>query len=110
MFPRVPNPEGRNFRLYHQLTPAMSLSLWKTTADRGAIRIVRAIMSDSSTPLTTRDIYKEAVRRQVGHEHSQPPTMVVNPPEKPKQLAKLRSNYKPPPDPPHPLGAIRSMR
>lgn len=90
----------------------MALNVWKITPERAAIRLVRSILGDSASPLTTREIYEEAVRRETGQEYPHPPTVIAGASIKqPKTLTNKRGVvHKPPPVPPYPENAIRSMR
>jgi len=87
----------------------MALNAWKTTPERAAIRLVRSILTDTSSPLTTKEIYEEAVRRETGQEYPHPPTVIAG--VSAQQPVKKRGVVrKPPPTPPHPENAVRSMR
>jgi len=90
----------------------MALHVWKVTPERAAIRLVRAILRDNPSSLTTKEIYKEAIRREAKREYPHPPTVVGGAPT--QQLEKLVNKSgavrPPPPTPPHPENAIRSVR
>lgn len=88
----------------------MALNVWKITPARAAIQLVRSILTDSPSPLTTKQIYEEAVRRETGREYPQPPTVNASAPQPQKFLKKRGVVFKPPPTPPHPENAIRSVR
>ena len=107
---RIPNPEGHRFRSTRQLFP-MALNIWKVTPERAAVRLVRAILKDNPSPLTTKEIYKEAVRREVNRMYPRPPTVVTGTSAlQPARLVVKRGVVRPPPPPPpHPENAIRSI-
>lgn len=109
---RVPNPEGHNFRSHRQLVLLMALRVWKVTPESAAIRLVRTILRDSPSPLTTKEIYNEAVRREAGRQYPHPPTVVASASaQQPEKLVKKRGVIRPPPPtPPHPENAVRSVR
>jgi len=109
---RGPNPEGHSFRSYRQLVSLMALRVWKVTPESAAIRLVRTILRDSPSPLTTKEIYNEAVRREAGRQYPHPPTAVAGASaQQPEKLVKKRGVVRPPPPaPPHPGNAIRSVR
>lgn len=90
----------------------MALNIWKLTPERAAVRLVRTILRDSPSPLTTKEIFEEAVRREANREYPHPPTVVVG--ASAQQPAKLENKrgvvHTPPPPPPHPENAIRSVR
>lgn len=90
----------------------MALNLWKITPERTAIRLVRSILTDSPSPLTMKEIYEEAVRRETGREYPHPPTVIADASaQKPGKPVKKRGVVrKLPPAPPHPENAVRSMR
>jgi len=90
----------------------MALNVWKLTPERAAVRLVRAILRDSSSPLTTKEIYKEAVQREARREYPHPPTVVAGAStQQPAKLVKKRDAVRtPPPGPPHPENAVRSVR
>ena len=108
---RVPNSEGHHFRSLRQLF-LMALNIWKVTPERAAVRLVRAILRDSPSPLTTKEIYSEAVRREAKREYPRPPTVVAG--ASAQQPAKLVGKrgvvHTPPPGPPHPENAVRSVQ
>ena len=89
----------------------MALNIWKVTPERAAVRLVRTILKDSPSPLTTKEIYKEAVRREAGREYPRPPTVVTGASAlQPARLVAKRGIVRPPPPPPpHPENAIRSI-
>jgi hypothetical protein len=89
---------------------SMALSVWKSTPERAAIRLVRSILGDSPSPLTTKQIYEEAVRRETGREYPEPPTVIASTQKPQKFIRKRGVVLKPPPSPPHPDNAIRSVR
>jgi len=109
---RVPNSEGHHFRSLRQLVPLMVLNVWKVTPERAAVRLVRAILRDSPSPLTTKEIYKEAVRREAGRTYPHPPTVVAGAStQQPEKLVNKRGVvHIPSPAPPHPESAVRSVR
>ncbi|KAF9788523.1 hypothetical protein BJ322DRAFT_1099038 [Thelephora terrestris] len=88
----------------------MALNAWKSTPERAAIRLVRSILGDSPSPLTTKQIYEEAVRRETGREYPEPPTVIASTQKPQKSIRKRGVVLKPPPTPPHPDNAIRSVR
>ncbi|KAF9648370.1 hypothetical protein BDM02DRAFT_2293867 [Thelephora ganbajun] len=89
----------------------MALNVWKITPERAAVRLVRAILRDSPSPLTTKEIYKEAVRREVRRAYPHPPTVIASASaQQPGKLVKKRGVVHLPPAPPHPENAIRSVR
>lgn len=90
----------------------MALNVWKITPERAAIRLVRSILGQSSSPLTTKEIYEQAVRREIGQQYPHPPTVItgVSAQQPEKQMKKRGVVRKPPPVPPHPENAIRSVR
>jgi len=107
---RVPNPEGHHFRSPRQLF-LMALNIWKVTPERAAVRLVRTILKDSPSPLTTKEIYKEAIRREAEREYPRPPTVVTGASAlQPARLVAKRGVVRSiPPPPPHPENAIRSI-
>ena len=90
----------------------MALNVWKVTPEGAALRLVRAILSDSPSPLTTKEIYNEAVRREAKQKYPHPPTIIAGASaQQPEKLVKKRGVVRsPPPAPPHPEHAIRSIR
>jgi len=100
-----------HFRTTRQLF-LMALNIWKVTPERAAVRLVRTILKESSSPLTTKEIYKEAVRREAKLEYPHPPTVVTGTSAlQPARLVVKRGLMRsPPPSPPHPENAIRSIR
>ena len=109
---RVPNSEGHHFRSFRQLVPLMALNVWKITPERAAVRLVRTILSESPSPLTTKEIYQEALRREAKRKYPHPPTVVAGASaQQPENFVNKRNVvYKSPPAPPHPENAIRSVR
>ena len=109
---RVPNPEGHHFRSLRQLVPPMALNIWKLTPERAAVRLVRAILKESPSPLTTKEIYKEAVRREAKRKYPHPPAVVAGASaQQPAKLVNKRGVvHAPPPAPPHPENAVRSVQ
>jgi hypothetical protein len=91
------------------LFPLMALNIWKVTPEGAAIRLVRSILADSPSPLTIKEIYDEAVRREAGQKYPHPPTAIpgglAQEPVKKRGIVR-----KSPPAPPHPDKAVRSMR
>ena len=110
--PRVPNSEGHNFHSHRQLIPLMALNVWKVTPESAALRLVRTILRDSPSPLTTKEIYNEAVRREARRKYPHPPTVVAGASaQQPEKLVKKKGVVRPPPpSPPHPENSIRSVR
>lgn len=90
----------------------MALNVWKMTPERAAVGLVRTILRDSPSPLTTKEIYKEAVRREEKLEYPHPPTVVAGASaQQPEKLVNKRGVvHAPPPAPPHPENAVRSVR
>jgi hypothetical protein len=92
--------------------PLMLLKAWKSTPSGVALQLVRSILNESASPLTTKQIYEEAVRREAGTEYPHPPALVPGASaEQPKELKNKRGVvHRAPPPPPHPDYAIRSIR
>lgn len=110
---RAPNSETHHFRsLRVRRLFLMALNIWKVTPERAAVRLVRAILRDSPSPLTTKEIYKEAVRREVKRNYPHPPTVVTGASaQQPAKLVNKRGvAHTPPPGPPHPENAVRSVQ
>lgn len=90
----------------------MALNIWKVTPERAAIGLVRAILRDNPSSLTTKEIYQEAIRRETKRKYPHPPTVVAGASaQQPEKLANKRGVVRaPPPVPPHPENAVRSVR
>ena len=90
----------------------MLLKAWRSTPSGVALQLVRSILNESASPLTTKQIYEEAIRREAGTKYPHPPSLALGASvEQPKELKNKRGVvHKAPPPPPHPDHAIRSIK